>query len=473
MNRKAADSLKWNIKICLTVIPIVALMIVTFFILSSRYILNLSEQNLKLQSVECASRLNDWTARIESELGIYKKTIEDNFSSDEDILKYIRTTYNVHKEYPIGLYIGESDGTYLDGAGWIPPDDWVLTERPWYTDAKDSCEFVFSEPYIDSMYDRPCISVSARLRCPDEIRVMAADVYLNYANELISDITSGSCVDGALFVTDSNRIIIANSSEDKVCIPLDSDRSAVSAKAGMLLDEGKYGQNIVKIDNTTYYFDIERMDSTGWFLITYVRQRTILKTLYQAHAIMTIIAVLGTAVLIILMRKYAGEMSRMSMKSKTDELTASLNREGFAEKIQELLEKDPAHGILLIFDMDNFKTVNDRLGHPTGDRVLCEFANILEIVFNRKNEVIARIGGDEFAVFLGHDINREELEKILQRFTDEMQVRFDAEYAGCYLSASIGGSFMKEGRKYQELYKDADDNLYKAKKDGKNMYVID
>ena len=73
MDKKTADSLKWNIKISLTVIPIVTIMIITFFILSSRYILRLSEQNLKLQSADCANKLNDWTAKIESELDIYKK----------------------------------------------------------------------------------------------------------------------------------------------------------------------------------------------------------------------------------------------------------------------------------------------------------------------------------------------------------------------------------------------------------------
>jgi diguanylate cyclase (GGDEF)-like protein len=473
MDKKTADSLKWNIKISLTVIPIVTIMIITFFILSSRYILRLSEQNLKLQSADCANKLNDWTAKIESELDIYKKTIEDNFSTDAEILKYIRSTYNVHKEYPIGLYLGESDGTYLDGAGWDPPDDWILTERPWYTGAENSYTLVFSEPYIDEMYDKPCISVSSRLRCPGKIRVMATDVYLDYANSLISDITSGSSVDGALFVTNDNRIIIANSNKDKVCIPLDSDSSLISKKAGMLLDEKKYGQNTVDIGNTTYYFDIERMDTTGWFLITYVKQSTILKTLYHARVIMSIIAFLGTAVLIILMRRYAGEMSRMSIKSKTDKLTSSLNREGFAEEMHRSLEKNRTHGILLMIDMDNFKSVNDRLGHPTGDKVLCEFANILENVFNRKNEVIARIGGDEFAVFIGNEINREDLEKILQRFTAEVRARFDAEYADCYLSASIGGSFLKEGQKYPELYKAADDNLYKAKRGGKNRFVIE
>ncbi len=464
---------KWNMTISLTIIPVVVVMITIFFMLTSNYVVKLSEDNLKLHSEICADKLSSWMERIEGELGVYKKTIEDNFPDEKGIVKYARQTYNVHKDYPIGLYIGDDSGKYMDGAGWIPGDDWILTERPWYVNAKNSYEFVFTEPYIDAMYNKPCISISARIRYPKAIRVMATDVYLDYADNLISEIAAEkNNIDGALFVTEENRIVVSNSTDRYVGKSLNDDSNAISKAICKLLNKRKIGQTTTRINGKTYYVNIKQMDITEWYLVTYVQKNTILKGLHKMQRTMIIIALLGAAILIVITRAYARQMSYMNKKAKTDKLTKVLNREGFEEQVHNILSEYPQQGIMLIVDMDNFKLVNDNLGHPAGDKVLVKFAKLLESFFNRKQDVVARIGGDEFAVFVGGDVNKDNMQCVLNRFMVKMKESFREEYADYNLTASIGGAFVKERNQYLTLYKSADENLYKTKKKGKNGFTL-
>ncbi len=122
----------WNLPLPFTVIPVVLVLIITFFLLTSNSIISLSKKNMSLRSDNCASLLDTWTGKVMGELDIYKQIIEESSMNDEEIQKFLETTYETHDEYPMGIYIGDTDGVYLDASGWIPGDDWVMEERPWY-----------------------------------------------------------------------------------------------------------------------------------------------------------------------------------------------------------------------------------------------------------------------------------------------------------------------------------------------------
>lgn len=59
------------------------------------------------------------------------------------MIKYSKLDLEKNEAYPLGLYMGDDNGIYLDGSGWVPGDDWVLTERDWYIDGKDNDVFTF------------------------------------------------------------------------------------------------------------------------------------------------------------------------------------------------------------------------------------------------------------------------------------------------------------------------------------------
>ncbi len=156
-----------------------------------------------------------------------------------------------------------------------------------------------------------------------------------------------------------------------------------------------------------------------------------------------------------------------------DQMTQLYNRETTMRYIQQTLTKCPEHmHALFMLDVDNFKSLNDTLGHQTGDEFLTELAQELKTTF-RKSDVVGRIGGDEFFAFMDsiHD------KDIVERKAEEMicNVRkVCAKYPVVDLSASIGISmYPKHGMTVDELYAKADEALYQAKHRGKNQILIE
>lgn len=185
---------------------------------------------------------------------------------------------------------------------------------------------------------------------------------------------------------------------------------------------------------------------------------------------MLIIAVIASILLFFLTSLFSKEMSTIRTKARMDPLTKLLNREGFEELVRFSIAERPDQGILMILDMDNFKLINDQLGHPVGDQVLREFASIMENYFNRNKDIVGRLGGDEFAVFTGRDISVKEIDGMLKKFISIVHQNFDSKYPDQKLSTSIGVSLVAANETYELLYKNADKALYNAKWNGKDQF---
>lgn len=160
------------------------------------------------------------------------------------------------------------------------------------------------------------------------------------------------------------------------------------------------------------------------------------------------------------------------MKSiiQKDSLTGLWNRAYTEEHINEYL-KDPAHsGVLFMIDMDNFKVINDTHGHIVGDETLVEFADTLQSLI-RQNDIVCRLGGDEFIVFLkdlsSYSIISEKAEQILMALENRLKNPEIEEN----FSVSIGIAIApNDGNNFTQLYKNADKSLYYVKQNGKNAY---
>ena len=158
--------------------------------------------------------------------------------------------------------------------------------------------------------------------------------------------------------------------------------------------------------------------------------------------------------------------------SETDGLTKLLNRRGLENRLKDIFKDNDSKGVLIIFDLDNFKSVNDKLGHPVGDEVLKIFSNCLINSF-RKDDIISRIGGDEFIVFINKDIEVDNLSNKLNGILNRVRKDLDYYYKNYRLSTSIGVAYKNESiNSYEELYKEADNSLYKAKNLGKDRFYI-
>ena len=219
--------------------------------------------------------------------------------NDEEILAYLETSLEKNEAYPIGLYMGDDKGVYLDGSGWVPGDDWVLVERDWYVDGKDNEEFAFGEPYYDSMTGQVCVSASVLVDYSKATRVLATDVYLDYVSGVIANISDESDID-AFLVTKNSKTIIAHIDEKMMAVTLDaSGIDSLYAGVSKAIDSGKEGFVSIKGDAGTYYVCLNSVENSDWYLVTYVTEKKVLANLHQMEFIMLAIAVVAAIVLII------------------------------------------------------------------------------------------------------------------------------------------------------------------------------
>lgn len=471
---KAKHRYIWaNIKLVGTIVPVVLLMIIIYFMLVRREVLTLSKEKLALESQYYAEEISTWARSVLSEVTIYKTMIEQFGPENEDTHKLMLTSAGTHDAYPYGLYMGDDQGHYFDSSGWVPDDDFVVTERDWYIEGLTHDNFAFGEPYVDAMTGGTCVSVTCRLNTSPAVTVLSTDVYLDYASELVSAVTSDK-IEHAFFVTRESRLIVADSNVSMVGLSLsDRSESLLYQNVSRLLDAGKTGQNTVLGDESVFFVDINVIPDTDWYFVTCMNRNEVLRDLWRIEFPMLLLAVIACIVLFILTSLFSREMSTIRTKARLDPLTKLLNREGFEEMVRLSLEDRPGQGVLMIIDMDNFKLINDQLGHPVGDRVLKEFAAILENYFNRNKDIVSRLAGDEFAVFVGRDITTAEMENMLCKFISVIHQNFDNKFPSQKLSASIGaGAAAACDSSYEELYQAADKALYEAKWNGKDRFQI-
>lgn len=159
-------------------------------------------------------------------------------------------------------------------------------------------------------------------------------------------------------------------------------------------------------------------------------------------------------------------------KAETDLLTGLLNKISTEQKVNDYLTEAKTKGqsaILFLIDIDNFKKVNDTMGHAFGDELLAGLGLGLSTLF-RATDIVGRIGGDEFLVLMRNvnpdeDTKKREADKLLTFFRD-FKV---GEYVQYRCTASIGGAvFSQDGGDFEELYKAADNAMYESKRHGKN-----
>lgn len=158
-------------------------------------------------------------------------------------------------------------------------------------------------------------------------------------------------------------------------------------------------------------------------------------------------------------------------RSQKDTLTGLLNRSTAVELIRKYI-KTNGEGILLILDIDNFKLVNDRRGHPVGDALLQEFSKGL-CKFFRKDDIISRLGGDEFMIFIPASITFDSLKNKLCILIERLNTVVFQTYKDDCVSVSIGTSKVcSKDDTFEELYERADHAMYVTKLGGKNGFFM-
>lgn len=156
------------------------------------------------------------------------------------------------------------------------------------------------------------------------------------------------------------------------------------------------------------------------------------------------------------------ENRRLSQQAELDGLTGLYNRMTVEHKINQRLAENEG-GVLFVLDIDNFKNINDRYGHLAGDQVLHGVARILqEGVF--KNDILGRIGGDEFVIFMSVDPSPEFIGDRCRQIKRQFLNLPCPQFAVSRLLMTVCGSSYQKGDTYRSLFDRADQCLIKEKK---------
>lgn len=163
------------------------------------------------------------------------------------------------------------------------------------------------------------------------------------------------------------------------------------------------------------------------------------------------------------------EVSDIKSKSQKDALTGLWNR-AYTEKAVNALIEEGAVGALFMIDMDNFKAINDTYGHIEGDNTLRMFADTMR-KFSKENDILCRIGGDEFVMFVEGSASKAEIGNLADGIISDLCHKMEQKKFETNSSVSIGiAQIPADGDNFNTAYNAADKALYYVKQNGKNSH---
>ena len=164
---------------------------------------------------------------------------------------------------------------------------------------------------------------------------------------------------------------------------------------------------------------------------------------------------------------------RLRTLAENDSLTGLANRYYFDESLRTAIPRANRLNdklALLFLDLDNFKIINDSMGHDAGDQLLKEVAKRLLHVI-RNGDIVCRLGGDEFAILAHNFESQDRIVQLAERILEELRPPFMIKNSEQFISASIGvATYPDAGQDAGDMLKAADLAMYRAKRDGKNNY---
>jgi len=182
----------------------------------------------------------------------------------------------------------------------------------------------------------------------------------------------------------------------------------------------------------------------------------------------------GTVMLVEDITERKDAEARISHLARYDELTELPNRVNFRDEIGRLLAVQQGAeqlSSLLFVDLDQFKQVNDTLGHPCGDQLLCAVSKRLREML-RPEDFVARFGGDEFVVFQQNIHSADDAAGLARRIVDRLSERYKIDNHLVEIGASVGIAMTSRGVSADTLLKNADMALYRAKADGRGTFCF-
>ena len=250
------------------------------------------------------------------------------------------------------------------------------------------------------------------------------------------------------------------------------------------MENGSRGTIAVTVSNESYTLAYVPFGEDGWEIVLGISQDYVDRQVnlqwqttrnMMVYLIVTVSAFICLIVIVNIIGRIRNNEKRKELEDKadTDLLTGLNNKLATERKIKEYMAKNPnSQSMLFILDVDDFKKINDTMGHAFGDEVRRSLGQQLPPNF-RSTDIIGRVGGDEFMIFLKGVTEADSVRKEAAKVANFFRNFKAGEYVKYAATASIGVAvFPLEGNNFEDLYKAADQSLYKAKKRGKNQIAF-
>ena len=390
------------------------------------------------------------------------------------------------------FYFGrERDGKVIDSMHARLPADFDPRKRPWYRQAVNRQGFTVTEPYVDAATGKPCLTLAIPVYQEKVLMgVLGLDVFLDTAQKLVQNLNFWR--KGFFVVIDEGGHILIHPEKNKVGLDLVSIAVETTSRPGaaqpfLATVKAAWPQMKNTPEGALYYHEPQSagayahfatVPGWNWKVIASAHPDEITGRVKALSLFATASGGMGLLVLFFLtgagLAAYGFHRKRQLHYLATHDFLTGLPNRYFLETSLERAIAKAKRGkqsALLFIDFDNFKLVNDTLGHAAGDRVLKMLVQTLKRKL-RGGDLFARLGGDEFAVLL-EETNLEEARRIAERLrkaVDEEPVTVDGHTFN--LSLSIGLTALDGNLDPQKVLSRADAALYAAKENGGNKLIF-
>ena len=314
--------------------------------------------------------------------------------------------------------------------------------------------------------------------------------YGNNNLDLITDQNFSKSSDTLLTISDRNRYIIIKS-------PIKNEKGKLLGNDFVVFDmkhiinkinSGEISYSIIKSDKTTdsstnynnKIVDYRRLLNSDYFLKASISYEVLYSNLYNLtykifFAVLITIVIIALILTIYLRRasqniidSLKNELKQKRIEVDKDNQLNIYNRKKFSEELKKELHRAERYGTnlsLIMFDVDNFKEINDNYGHNKGDQILQSFVDIVKEEI-REHDILARYGGDEFMI-IAPETDLNEVENLAKRLLKKINNYSCVE--NIEPTCSFGVAEFKDGDSFEEFVEKVDKALYRAKEKGRNQ----
>lgn len=390
---------------------------------------------------------------------------EKDASKISTYLGAIKEKYNTSSSF----LVSDKTRNYYYPKGILKKIDPKEERDNWFYRVKNIVDVYESNIDIDlAQNDEMTIFTNYRVKDKEGNFIAAVGVGLktSHVNELLK-VYKEKYNHNIYFFNKENKILIASKNINTIKI----ENKELINKAINNFNKNDIKTHEYKKDDGTYIVNIRFIDELNLYLVVEAKEdlltRELENTFYLNIFMFTIIVVI---IMILIIYYINNNHNTLRKFANTDKLTSLNNRNNFDKAFKTIFISTKKDLTLLLFDIDKFKTINDKNGHIIGDKILVRVSELFKKTF-REHDLIARWGGDEFIALLPNIDNKIAFtlaERLRVRIEEDLEMK---EFLGQKVTISVGIATRSDEKTDEELFVKVDEKLYQAKQEGRNKVV--